>query len=84
MDRTAYDQIQDVHRIAESIKSVRGRYITDMQRLAEEAQHCGVNFDDYFALLRDIRGYAEDITADVLAPVESRLSDLSENCGRAA
>lgn len=84
MDRTAYEQIPDMTRIAESIKAVRGRYITDMQKLAEEAQSCGVSFDDYIALLRDIRGYAEDITADVLGPVERRLDDLNERIGRAA
>lgn len=84
MDRTAYDQIPDVSRIAEGIKAVRGRYVTDMQKLAEEAQNCGVCFDDYVALLRDIREYAEDITADVLGPVERRLDDLHECIGRAA
>lgn len=84
MDRTAYEQLPELRRIEAAMEAVRNRYITDMQKLVEEACYGGVTFGDYVQLLQDIREFTHDITDDALAPIVARIEELKGNGRRAA
>lgn len=84
MDRTAYEQLPELRRIQAAMEAVRNRYITDLQKLVEEAGYSGVTFGDYAKLLQDIREFTHDITDDALAPVVARIEEVKGNGRRAA
>lgn len=78
------EQIAHLEAEKAAIEAIRDRAISDAQRAAQSADHAGAGYRNLPALLRDIRGGQADLFADLLAPIERRLSELNERIGRAA